>query len=164
MLGKRRIDDSAPSNCRPPWFDTIIASAPKSAARRASSSSNTPFKINLPPHISRMRAILPQSSCGSNCSAFHDPNEDKSLTPLAWPTMLPKLCRLVRAMPAAQRHLVAMSMILAIVGLGGAERPFFKSLCLWPMICKSSVRTKAEQFALRARSRALATKSQSFIT
>jgi hypothetical protein len=49
MPGRASIDDKAPSSCRPPWFDTISASAPVSAASRASSASRLPFRNPLAP-------------------------------------------------------------------------------------------------------------------
>ena len=38
---------------RPPWFDTMMASAPISTARRASSTLMTPFRQKGPPHFAR---------------------------------------------------------------------------------------------------------------
>ena len=78
--------------------------------------------------------------------------------------MLPKLRRLVPSMPRHQRGLVARLMRLAMVGLGGAERPFLMSLWRWPRICKSSVSCSAEQLAALARSMRRLMKSRSRIT
>ena len=164
ISGSARIDDSAPSSCRPPWFDTTIASAPTSSAARASSASRIPFRISLPPHLSAMRFTLPQSSRGSNCSAVQDDSDDASSTPSAWPTMLPKKRRLVWSMLMPQVQRVARSAIEAAVSFGGAESPFLMSLCRWPRICRSSVSTSASQPAARARSSVASTNRSSRIT
>ena len=158
------MEEGAPSSWRPPWLLTMSASAPLLTARRASSASMMPFKISLPPQRFLIHSTSPQLSCGSNCSAVHDDSDDKSPTPLAWPTMLPKLRRLVPSMPRHQRGLVARLMRLAMVGLGGAERPFLMSLWRWPRICKSSVSCSAEQLAALARSMRRLMKSRSRIT
>jgi hypothetical protein len=42
MAGSAAMDDGAPSSWRPPWLLTISASAPLSAAIRASSRSRCP--------------------------------------------------------------------------------------------------------------------------
>ena len=49
-------------------------------------------------------------------------------TPLTCPTMLPNSRRDVPNMPKAQRGLLAILIKLAMVNLGGADKPFFKSL------------------------------------
>ena len=162
--GSMRIDDSAPSSCRPPWFDTMIASAPKSAARCASSTSRMPLRMNLPPQASRILRTLSQSSCGSNCSWVQLISELRSPTPLAWPTILPKLRRFVPSIPKPHCGLVARLSRFFTVSRGGAVRSFFRSLWRWPRICRSSVRTSAEQFAAFARAIIPATKSSSRIT
>ena len=79
-------------------------------------------------------------------------SDDMSPTPLAWPTMLPNVRRLVPSMPRHQRGLVARLMRLASVGLGGDDRPFLMSLWRWPRICRSSVSCSAEHPAALARS------------
>ncbi|MCY1556608.1 hypothetical protein D9M68_933710 [compost metagenome] len=84
--------------------------------------------------------------------AVHSLREPMLSTPLTWPMMLPKPWRLVPIMPRPQRGLVIMLRMLATVSLGGAERPFFRSLWRWPRICRSSVSTSAEQLAALARS------------
>ncbi|MNC55392.1 hypothetical protein D3C75_1049190 [compost metagenome] len=78
--------------------------------------------------------------------------------------MLPKVRRLVPSMPMHQRGLVARLIRLRSVGLGGVDSPFLMSLWRWPRICRSSVRTSAEQPAALARSIRLATNSRSRIT
>ena len=72
--------------------------------------------------------------------------------PSTWPTMLPKLRRLVPSMPRHQRGLVIRLRRLASVGFGGADRPFLMSLWRWPRICRSSVSTSALHLAALARS------------
>ncbi len=101
---------------------------------------------------------------GSNCSAVHDASDERSPTPSAWPTMLPKLRRFVPSMPAHQRGLVARSSRLASVGRGGVDSPFLMSLWRWPRICRSSVTCSAETPAALARSIRRSTKSRSRIT
>jgi hypothetical protein len=122
MAGNAAMDEGAPSSWRPPWLLTMSASAPLLTARRASSASMMPFRISLPPQRFLIHSTSPQLSCGSNCSAVHDASDDMSPTPLAWPTMLPKLRRLVPSMPRHQRGLVARLMRLASVGLGGRRQ------------------------------------------
>jgi len=53
MAGTTRIVAGVPSRLLPPWFDTEMAVAPMSTARRASSIRITPFSMNGPPHSSR---------------------------------------------------------------------------------------------------------------
>src|SRR5690606_14797839 len=111
-----------------------------------------PFSTNLPPQRVLIHSMSAQHKAGSNCSAVHDDSEDRSLTPLAWPTILPKLRRLVPSIFTHQRGLVARLIRLARVGLGGVDSPFLMSLWRWPSTCRSSVSTNAEQFAALARS------------
>jgi hypothetical protein len=47
---------SAPSSCRPPWFDTITAETPCSTASRASSHVRTPLSRTGTPALSRSRS------------------------------------------------------------------------------------------------------------
>ena len=122
-----------------------------------------PFKISLPPHFSLTQAMSAHDRRGSNCSLVQADSEFMSLTPLTWPTRLPKVWRRVPAMPKHQRGLVIRLMMLAMVGRGGAVRPFFKSLWRWPITCKSSVSTSALQPALRTRSIMVAMASRSRI-
>src|SRR3546814_9261774 len=82
-----------------------------------------PLRISLPPHLFLIHSISFQLRRGSNCSAVQDDKDDRSLTPLAWPTMLPKPRRLVPSMFRHQRGLVARLMRLARVGLGGVDKP-----------------------------------------
>ena len=53
IAGRARIDAGVPSRLLPPWFDTEMAVAPMSTARRASSTRMTPFSMKGPPHSSR---------------------------------------------------------------------------------------------------------------
>jgi hypothetical protein len=50
-----------PSSWRPPWFDTMIAVAPMSAARRASSTATMPFRQKGPSHALRIASARFQS-------------------------------------------------------------------------------------------------------
>src|SRR5471032_831341 len=118
----------AQSSWRPPWLDTISASAPLSTARRASSASMMPLMINLPPQRCLIHSTSFHDRLRSNCWLVHDDSEDISDTDVACPTILPKLRRGVPSMPRHQRGLVAMLMMLAMVSLGGADRPLRKSL------------------------------------
>ena len=164
IAGSAVMELGAPSSWRPPWLLTTMASAPLSTARRASSLSMIPFRMIFPPHSFLISSISAQLSAGSNCSAVQEASEDMSLTLLAWPTMLRKVRRDVPSMPRHQRGLVARLIRLAMVGLGGVDRPFFRSLWRWPSTCRSSVTTSAEQLAALARSIRLRMKSLSFIT
>ena len=152
MPGSASMDEGAPSSWRPPWLLTTSASAPLSAARRASSASMMPLRMSLPPQSFLMRSTSPQFRLGSNWLAVHDDSELMSATPSTWPTMLPKVRRLVPSMPRHQCGLVARLARLRSVGFGGVDRPFLMSLWRWPRICRSSVSTRAEQLAARARS------------
>ena len=78
--------------------------------------------------------------------------------------MLRKVRRGVASMPKDHCGFSIMSRMFGRVSLGGVVSPFFRSLWRWPMICRSSVRTRAEQFALRARSIRASTKSSSRMT
>src|SRR5213592_2339155 len=69
--GRARIDDAAPSSCRPPWLETTIASAPLEAAIFASSASRIPFRISLPPQRFFTHSTSFQLSVGSNWPAIH---------------------------------------------------------------------------------------------
>ena len=77
------IDEHALSNYRPPWLDTIIASAPDFRHILASSSSKMPLIINLPGHRSRTQATSSQFNAGSNYSAAHDERDAMFETPVA---------------------------------------------------------------------------------
>ena len=132
MPGSAAIDDIAPSNCRPPWLVTMIASAPVSAARSASSGSRMPFRISLPPQRSWNRFTSSQLSFGSNCVAVHEDSELMSATPSTCPWMLPNERRLVCSMFQHQRGLVARLIRLRSVGFGGVLSPLRMSLCRCP--------------------------------
>src|SRR5690606_11416595 len=106
----------------------MSASAPDSTDKRASSVSMIPFRTSLPPQRFLIHSMSSQHKAGSNCSAVQDESEDRSLTPLACPTILPKERRLVPSMFAHQRGLVARLIRLVSVGLGGVDRPFLMSL------------------------------------
>ncbi len=164
IAGSALMVEGAPSSWRPPWLLTTSASAPESAANRASSASRMPLSTSLPPQRRLIHSTSPQFSRGSNWRAVHSDSEPMSSTPLTCPTMLPKPRRRVPSMPSAQRGLVAMFSRLARVGRGGAERPFFRSLWRWPMICRSRVSTSASQPAALARSIRRSMKSRSRIT
>ena len=128
MVGSAEMEEIAPSSCRPPWLDTMMASAPLCAASSASTGSRMPFRISLPPQRSLMRFTSSQLSVGSNCSAVQADSSRMSFTPLTWPTMLRNSRRLVPSMPVHQRGLVAMLAMLASVSLGGALKPFLHVL------------------------------------
>ena len=158
------MEEGAPSSWRPPWLETMSASAPLSTASCASSASWMPLRISLPPQRFLIHSTSSQDSAGSNCLAVHSDSEPMFSTPLTWPTMLPNWRRGVPSMPRPQRGLVIMFRMLGSVSLGGADRPFFRSLWRWPMICRSSVSTSAEQLAALARSIRRSMKSRSRIT
>ena len=101
MAGSAEMEERAPSCCRPPWFETISASAPLCAASSASSGSRMPFRMSLPPQRSLMRFTSSQLRLGSNCSAVQEDREDRSLTPFACPTMFRKVRRSV---PSIDTH------------------------------------------------------------
>ena len=144
--------DIAPSNCRPPWLETTIASAPDFTASLASSTSRIPFRISGPPQRSLIHATCSHVSFCSNCLLVHSDNDPMSSTFFTCPTILRKLCFFVPSIPSAQRGLVAILMMFLIVSLGGAPSPLRKSLCRCPSNCRSSVNTSAEHPAAFARS------------
>ncbi len=161
IAGKALIDDGAPSSWRPPWFETTIASAPLATASFASSTSRMPFRMSFPPQRFFTHSTSAQLRVGSNCCAVQAKSDAGSPTLSTWPTMLPKLRRLVPSMARHQRGLVIRLTMLARVGLGGAVRPFFRSLWRWPRICRSSVSTSALHLAARARSNSRSMKARS---
>ena len=57
-----------------------------------------PLMMILPPHLSLIQATSSHDSAGSNCWLVQADSELVSLTPLAWPTMLPKVRRFVCSM------------------------------------------------------------------
>ena len=162
MAGSASMLLGAPSSWRPPWLLTTIASAPLATARRASSTSMMPLRMSLPPHCSFTQAMSGHERRGSNCSLVQAASELMSLTPFTCPTRLRKVWRRVPAMPRHQRGLVIRLMMLRSVGLGGAVRPFFRSLWRWPITCRSSVSTRALHLASLARwiMRAMASRSR----
>jgi len=130
----------APSSWRPPWFaDDLIASAPTFSAIRASSASRMPLRMTLPPQLFLQRAILSQSKdVGSNCSAVQAQDLRYRSTPCTCPRCYQSCRRLAPIIADAPRlHFVAKigESVLA-VSLGGADRPFFRSLCRCPRICQ----------------------------
>ena len=123
-----------------------------------------PLIMSLPPHKSLMRATSSQERRGSNCSLVQEESEDKSETFFAWPTILPKVRRLVCSICQHHCGRSARSIILSNVGFGGAERPFLISRWRWPSTCKSAVKISAEQFAAFARLMRSSINSRSRIT
>ena len=164
ISGSTLMLDSAPSSWRPPWLEITKASAPEAAAFSASSAVMMPLMMSLPPQRSLMRATSSQLRRGSNCSLVQEESEDRSDTFLAWPTMLPKVRRLVCSMPQHHCGLVARLIMFARVGFGGAERPFLMSRWRWPSTCRSAVSISAEQFAAFARLMRSSMNSRSRIT
>ena len=65
-----------PSRLLPPWFDTEIAVAPMSTARRASSGRMIPLTMNGAPHCSRSQAMSSQVG-GGVC--IHSPYTPKNV-------------------------------------------------------------------------------------
>jgi hypothetical protein len=74
---------------------------------------------------------------------------------------LPKNRRWVCSISRPHGIFVARLRIEAGVSFGGAESPFFRSRCRWPMICRSTVITSAEHFASFARANSRFMKSSS---
>ena len=159
ISGNMAIELSAPSSWRPPWLETISASAPDFAAIAASSASNIPLMISLPPHQSLIRATSSQSSCRSNCSPTQEESLVISDTPSTWPTILPKERRGVPSIPRHQRGRIAISTIFLKVSFGGVVSPFLISLWRCPRICRSRVSMRAEHSAALARFTSLLAKS-----
>jgi hypothetical protein len=76
-------------------------------------------------------------------SCVQSASDDMSVTPFTWPTMLPKVRFFVPSMPRlSRRGLKARLIRLAIVGFGGADRPFLMSLWRCARIWRSSVSTR----------------------
>ncbi len=163
-LGKAEMEERAPSSWRPPWFDTTTASQPVAAAIFASSTSRMPFRISLPGQIERIHSTSFQLSEGSNWPAIHCDSVVRLSAPGTRSARLPKEWRLPISTLAAQTGLVATSMALARVSLGGTDSPFLMSIWRWPWICRSSVSTSAEHFAALARSTSEAEKPRSRMT
>ncbi|MNL49044.1 hypothetical protein D3C87_1719490 [compost metagenome] len=123
-----------------------------------------PLRISGPPQRSLIHSTSFHESCGSNCSAVQAPSEERSVTLLAWPTMLRKVRRLVPSILMHQAGRVAICQRCLGVSFGGADRLLRRSLWRWPRICRSSVSTSAEHFAALARSMRLSTNSRSRMT
>ena len=165
MMGSSaEMEEGAPSNWRPPWLDTTMASPPCLYASTASSGDIMPLRISGPSHASLIQAISFQLSWGSNWSAVQDAREVISATPVTWPTILPKLRRLVLDICQHHSGRRARSRMLSRVGLGGVLKPFLMSLWRCPMTWRSKVNTKAEQPASFARPMSRRIKSRSFMT
>ena len=156
--------EGAPSNCRPPWLDTTIASAPCCTAFSASSAVIMPLIISLPPHKSLIRATSSQLKRGSNCSAVHENRDELSCTFFACPMILRNVRRSVCSMCQHHSGLHNKFSRFNKVGFGGADRPFLMSLCRCPKICKSAVSTNAEHLASLARVIRFCINSRSRIT
>ena len=78
--GSAAIADGAPSSWRPPWLDTLMASAPVVTAILASSTSRMPLRISLPGHrllthstsFQRQRRVeLARGPCGQRVDVLH---------------------------------------------------------------------------------------------
>ena len=63
--------ERAPSSCRPPWFETTSASAPRSTTRRASSGSMMPLTMSLPFQRARTCSRSFQVTEASNWVLIH---------------------------------------------------------------------------------------------
>jgi hypothetical protein len=124
------IDERAPSNYRPPWFDTIIALAPDLTHILASSSSKIPFIINFPGQRSRTQATSSQFRAGSNYSAAHEDKDAILETPVAWPTMFLNwrlwVLKVLMHQLGREINYHAESKFI----FGGAVKLFLISLCL----------------------------------
>ncbi len=68
--GRQRMAAGVESRLLPPWFDTEIAVAPMSAARRASSGRVIPLIMNGPAHCRRSQA---RSSQVAGAEVIHWP-------------------------------------------------------------------------------------------
>ena len=62
ISGRAAIAAGTQSSCRPPWFETEIAAAPASTARRASSAVRMPFTTIGPDQLSRIQRISSQAT------------------------------------------------------------------------------------------------------
>ena len=94
IRGSAAIADGAPSSCRPPWFDTLIASAPVVTAILASSTSRMPLRMSLPGQMLLTHSTSFQFSVGSNWLAVHCASELTFSMPFTWPARLPNVLRL----------------------------------------------------------------------
>ncbi len=130
--GSAEIADGAPSSWRPPWFDTLMASAPVVTAILASSTSRMPLRISLPGHrllthstsFQRKRRVeLARGPCAS---------ELMFVVSFTWPARLPKVLLLPLRIDSAQAGLVMMSITFLILISGGTVRPLRTSSWRWP--------------------------------
>ena len=85
-----------------------------------------------PPQRCLIQATSSHDNMGSNCSAVQAESDDRSPTPLACPTILRKVRRLVRAIARHQRGRIAMSNMFFRVSFGGADKPLRTSLWRCP--------------------------------
>ncbi len=81
-----------------------------------------PFRISGPPQRSLIHSTSFHESCGSNCSAVQAPSEDRSVTLLAWPTILRKVRRLVPSIFMHQPGRVAICQRCLGVSFGGRRQ------------------------------------------
>ena len=133
----------------------MMASAPCLTASCASSGNIMPFKIILPPQRFLISSMSLHCKLGSNCSLVHELSELRSLTFFAWPAIFLNVQRLFFRYLSPHGILVLRFMRFGIVNLGGVDRPFLISRWRFPSTCRSTVTTRAEQFAafaLRIRS------------
>ena len=81
MAGKAGAVDGGPSSCRPPWFGTTMASAPTSAAMRASSGWRMPLMIGGPSRVSRTKSRSRHVTPGRKLWRIHakDPSRREPL-------------------------------------------------------------------------------------
>src|SRR3984893_12986351 len=112
---KTEMEDGAPSNWRPPWFDTTIASAPAATPRRASSASSMPFKINLPGQRLRTQSTSRHLADASNWVAVHSASVLIPLEPPMRPTRLPNVRRLPNRTLSAHVGLVTTDQVVLLV-------------------------------------------------
>jgi len=150
----------APSSWRPPWFETMTASAPRLTARRASSGCKMPFTTRLPCHLSRNQPMSRQLADGSNCRFTDAPN---AAAPLPSPAgRFPHRNRGYRAKPYDQPGCASPDASARAVTRGGMVKPLRRSRSRNPARGTSSVSTSTVMPAPRARRSMSATRSRSF--
>ena len=148
---------------RPPLFDTMMASAPRSAARLASSTRMMPFRISLRGHSDRAHAMVFSSMELSRFSLIHSANGITHFACRRSGAMLEKVCDRLASMCTAQGRCSAALTTLDGIRCSGATRPFLLSAqrCEWTWT--SSVMTNAETPAASARLATCSVTARSFI-
>ncbi len=161
ISGRTSIGDGAWSSWRPPWFDTMIASMPRSTARRASAADMMPLSAIGPGQSERYQSMSAQPMAALNCFVVKAASEMASCSTPGIPTKLPKVGRGWVRKPRSQEGRRSVSRTFRAVIRGGRTSPLRTSRSRWPRTGVSTVTTRARYPAAFARSISIRTISRS---